>query len=82
MFAFMARDGHTDFDTACERYSSWLRSYGERFCEFEGVPFSQYTQEQVAIRARRFNTAINPSPEEKADIEAEAEAYRRESGGE
>ena len=86
MFAFMARDGLSDFFEAGDKYLSWLRSYAEKhFCQYEGISFEQYVQEQVAIRARRFNTALNTfedEPEDNLDIEAAARAYRKASGKE
>jgi hypothetical protein len=84
IFAFMARDGFSDFYTAGDKYLSWLRSYAEKyFCMSEGISFEQYVQEQVAIRARRFNTTLNheDEPEDNLDIEAAANAYRKASKG-
>lgn len=75
MFAFMARDGISDFYEAGYKYLDWLRSYAQNYlCMAEGIPFDQYVQEQVAIRARRFNTALNVSGEEWDDMEREAAA--------
>lgn len=81
VFSYMAREHFTDFDLGSMEYISALKSFGERHCWYEGIPFDQHVREQVAIRARRFNTSVNISPEVKADQEAESEAYRRESDG-
>lgn len=83
IFSFMARDGFSDFYAASEKYLSWLVSYAERcICQYEGISFEQYVQEQVAIRARRFNTALNlaEEPEDNLDVEASAKAYLRATG--
>jgi hypothetical protein len=80
IFSFMARDGYIDFDEAAFKYLSWLRSYANKFiCMAEGIPFDQLVQEQVAIRARRYNTALNVSEEEWDNIELEEgmKAYRK-----
>lgn len=82
LFSYMAREGVTDFYTAGKEFLSWIQSFGERRCLFEGVPFDQHVAEQLAIRARRFNTILNlPAPQEST-LQTEAERYRRESDGE
>lgn len=82
VFSFMAREGVPDFYSGGKQFLSWLQSFGERRCEFEGVSFDQHVAEQLAIRARRFNTFLNLPPREDSMAESEAEAYRRESNGE
>ena len=85
IFAFMARDGFNDFYDAGDKYLSWLESYAEKFiCQYEGISFEQYVQEQVAIRARRFNAKLNLSedePEDNIETEKAARAYWKASKG-
>jgi hypothetical protein len=85
IFAFMARGHLNDFYVAGNSYLNWLVSYAEKFhCLKEGIPFEQYVQEQVAIRARRFNTVLNLSedePEDNIKVEEAARAYRKASKG-
>lgn len=82
LFSYMAREGVTDFYAAGKEFLSWLQSFGERRCLFEGVAFDQHVAEQLAIRARRFNTILNPGTPKESTVDAEAAAYRRASDGE
>jgi hypothetical protein len=85
IFAFMARDGFSDFFAAGDKYLGWLQSYAEKYiCQYEGVSFEQYVQEQVAIRAKRFNTALNlpeDEPEGNIEVEKAARDYLKASKG-
>lgn len=82
IYSYMARERLSGFEKASSDYVSWLRSFGERRCISEGILFDQHVQEQVAIRARRFNSAFNKPGDEAVDLDAEADAYRKASDGE
>jgi hypothetical protein len=84
ILSFMAREGYSDFYEASEKYLSWLASYANKYiCMAEGIPFHEYVAEQVAIKSRRFNTALNVSGEEWDDFEKEetARAYFKATRG-
>jgi len=84
IISFMAREGYSDFDEAGNKLLSWIQSYTEnRICMAEGVSFDQYVSEQVAIKSRLFNTALNKSGEawDREAKENSAKAYLKASKG-
>jgi hypothetical protein len=84
IISFMARDGHSDYDDAGDKMLSWIRSYTENhICMAEGVSFDQYVAEQIAIKSRAFNTALNKSGEawDQEEQAKAAKAYLKASKG-
>lgn len=49
-------------------------------CMREGIPLTQFVEEKVRIKARRFNTLLNEE-DEVPDDEADARSYRKQSRG-
>lgn len=84
IFSFMAKDGYLDFDEAGDKLLSRIRSHTENhICMAEGVSFDQYVAEQIAIKSRAFNTALNKSGEawDKEEQEKSAKEYLKASKG-
>ncbi len=84
LFSYMAKTGLKDFQVGGDLLLRRLRDYGEHLMEREGIPFSHYVKEQVAIRARKYNIVFSPDEEPEDNIEQEANArlYRKLSDGE
>lgn len=84
LFSYMAKTGLKDFRVGAELLMQRLQDYGEHLMEREGVPFSQYVKEQVAIRSRKYNIVFSPDEEPEDNIEQEAMArlYRKQARGE
>jgi hypothetical protein len=81
---YMARKGIRDMYDGLKEFEAAMYSYHERKSFYMGLPFDNYVAERVSIKAREFNTMLNPKPDEddaQAAIDRNADAYRRASKG-
>lgn len=81
---FMAWEGITDFQLGQAAFFAALHRHHTDKAFRYGMNFPDYIAEKVALKARRFNTMLNPSRDAesaRAEWENYVEAYRRESDG-
>lgn len=83
LISFMAREGIQDFDTGLHAFKHSLYDHHERKSFYLGLPFDDYINEKVAIKARQFNSILNRQveAEEQAEINRSAAEYRKQSDG-
>lgn len=84
VISYMAREGITNFPKGVDAFVEELYMYHERKSYKEGIPFDKYVEECVRIKARHFNSILNPQSKEVLDkvFKAGVEAYRKASDGE
>jgi hypothetical protein len=58
-----------------------MDSYLLNFCQFVGVHPDQHVEEQVRLKARRFNTILNERDDDAPDPDDAAARYRRQARG-
>lgn len=80
---YMAREGIHDFYDGSQAFEAAMYDYHNSKSLLIGQSFDGYVAERVAIKAREFNSILNPKPEvdQNAEINRAAEAYRKASGG-
>ena len=82
--SFMAREQITDFDHGFAAYKlAFCQHFDEKSFNL-GLSFDDFIKEKIAIKARQFNTILNRDieAEEKARLEKDASAYRKQADGE
>ncbi len=79
----MARERIRDFDTGLNAFKDSLYDHHERKSFYLGLPFDDYINEKVAIKARQFNSILNRQveAEEQAELNRSAAEYRKQSDG-
>lgn len=84
IISFMARQGITSFPKGVDSFIETLYMYQERKSQNLGLPFDKYIEECVRIKARQFNSMLNPESETVLEkvFRAGVEAYRKASDGE
>ena len=82
--SFMAREGILDITKGIDAFIEEIYMYQERKSYDLGMPFDKYVEECVRIKARHFNSILNPQSGEVLDkvFQAGVEAYRKASDGE
>ena len=85
--AYMAKSGITDFQIALDTFQRYLLSYHEEQAHRQGVRFETYLHGKVELKAREFCTLYNldeiaDEDKRRAEVEAYAKEYRRQSDGE
>lgn len=81
--SYMAKNNITNYGDGLDAYLYDLYSYLQSGGDFIGLPAEGVMLEKVRLRAKQFNTILNPSAEDTKRLETEkaAEEYRRESDG-
>lgn len=79
MVSYMAREGLRDFFAGQEAFLAALYQYHADRAFRLGLRFDDYIAEKVSIKAREFNSMLNPLPAD--EVRVRAERYRRESDG-
>jgi hypothetical protein len=77
----MALNGQLSLDEAWDDLRLRLDNHLHTLCMWEGIHPNQYVEEKVRIKARRFNSILNPPDEEGPDPEEQARLYRKASRG-
>jgi hypothetical protein len=82
VIAVMARDGISDLESAIDRTRSPFIEFHEERSHQAGKLFSTYIREKVQLKARQYNTVLNPKIEGETRqwVDDYAEEYRRRSG--
>lgn len=80
MTTWMAINNQLTLDEAWDALPLRMDDYLLTLCMREGIPLTQYIEEKVRIKARRFNTLLNEE-DEAPDDEADARNYRKGSRG-
>lgn len=80
---YMAKNGLRDLYDGLKEFEAAMYAYHERKSYNLGLPFDDYVAERVSIKAREFNSMLNPAPQEdpQETISRDSEAYRKASGG-
>lgn len=77
--SFMAREGIRDFYQGTEALITQLYHYLNNRAMNAGASFDDFVDERIAVKAKRFNSILNPIIDQQ---EADSAAYRRLSDGE
>lgn len=85
--AYMAKTGLTDFQVALDTFEPAMVAYHEQQAYRIGLRFVTYLREKVELKAREFCTLYNvdeiaEEDRKRAEIDAYAEQYRKQSDGE
>lgn len=80
--SLMALRGITRLDVMLEEIPLLLQQHIAAFCMFEGVHPDRHVEEQVRIKARRFNAFLNVEEDEAAAQAEQARLYRKAARGE
>lgn len=80
---YMAREGIHDLYDGLREFEAAMYSYHERKSTLLGLSFDGYVAERVSIKAREFNSLLNPKPVEDKEkaLKQASEAYRKASNG-
>ena len=82
--SFMAREGITDLGEGFGEFLTHAQRFHDCNGRGQGKDFTDYIQDKVASKGRKYNTIHNKdnSPEAKTQAKADSEAYRKGRDGE